>query len=162
MSDLRARIEAQIGVTLRESGRLDRADLCARCPPSVPPGPRPDDLAVYWFENGFVNVRIRDGLLLAQPAGDSAGDWPRATLLIDLARRLGAVPGPRIAPGCRPLWLALESMLHWRQGPRAERARRNLRLGLDRLYESQPLAGYREKAAGFPTLAQMAVLASAV
>lgn len=161
MSDLRRRLQAQLGgVELRESRRLERADLWGRMP--EPEAPHPNDLAVYRFENGFVNVRIRDEVLLGQPVGGGTANWPRARLLQQLAERLQARPGLQVAPGCRWLWLALESLRHWHEGPRAERARLQLRQGLDRLYETRPLAGYHEKARGYPMLAQMAALGSVV
>lgn len=154
---LRSQLQHQLGMRLRESSRPELADLVGRgstCPP-------PTAWAICNARDGFINLRWHDSVLLGLGLGP-AGQRDRAGLMADLARRLGAVPGEVIEVGFRPLWLALESIDHWRTGPLAQAARQRASAGLKRIYESEALAGAHQAARGYPRLAQWAALAGAL
>ncbi|MBX3165923.1 MAG: hypothetical protein KF760_00870 [Candidatus Eremiobacteraeota bacterium] len=134
MSELRRRLENELGFLLRESTRPELADFV---------GP------------GLVNVRVSDEELLAlgRPGREGrAGLAARLSLALE-ARTLAV-------DDFRPLWLGLESSLH--HGARSRIGRLAvLRTwqGLDRIWEREALAGREQHRRGYPRLAQWALLA---
>lgn len=134
MSELRRRLEEQLGFPLRESTRLDLADFV---------GP------------GLVNVRVADHELLALGClGRQGRAGAAARLSTALAAQVAQVDD------FRPLWLALESTLHHGAGqPLGARALARAWQGLNRIWEREALAGRQQSLLGYPRLAQWALLA---
>lgn len=134
LSELRRRLESELGFALRESTRLDLADFV---------GP------------GLFNVRVNDQDLLAL---GSPGRLGRAGLAADLASKLDA-KALRV-DDFRPLWLGLESVQHHGGDSRpGRRALQKTWQGLDRIWEREALAGREQRQCGYPRLAQWALLA---
>lgn len=135
MSELRCRLEAQLGFPLRESTRPDLADF-------VGPGRR--------------NVRVDDDQLLSLGCLGVSG---RAGLATRLCAALGARTGRDIGD-LRPLWLQLECVIFRGASSRlGSRALGKARQGLNRIYEKEALAGAEQASQGYPRLAQWALLA---
>lgn len=134
MSELRRRLESELGFSLRESTRPDLADFV---------GP------------GLCNVRVRDEDLLAL---GSLGLEGRAGAAAHLSSSLQA-RAARV-DDFRALWLGLESVLHHGPGQRiGALALEKTRQGLDRIWEREALAGREQRQQGYPRLAQWALLA---
>lgn len=134
MSELRRRLEGELGFPLRESTRPDLADFV---------GPR------------LVNVRVSDQDLLALGCLGSEG---RALLAARLSQQLEAQTSA--VEDFRPLWLGLESLLHHGFAGRVGRlASQKTWQGLDRIWEREALAGREQRQRGYPRLAQWALLA---
>jgi len=134
LSELRRRLEGELGVPLRESTRPDLADFV---------GP------------GLYNVRVQDEDLLAL---GGVGCHGRAFSAAQLSRSLGAHTAA--VEDFRPLWLGLESVLY--HGARHRLGRLALQKtwqGLDRIWEREALAGREQRERGYPRLAQWALLA---
>ena len=135
LSELRLRLQGQLGFLLRESSRPDLADFV---------GP------------GRYNVRVDDQELLALGCLGTRG---RAGLAARLGAALGATPGPKVAD-FRPLWLQLECVIFRGTASRLGlQALRKAWQGLDRIYEKEALAGAEQALQGHPRLAQWALLA---
>jgi len=138
LSELRRRLEGQLGLPLRESTRPDLADF-------VGPGQH--------------NVRVNDDQLMELGCFGTSG---RAGLAARLCASLQARTGPEVAD-LRPLWLQLECVIFRGASSRlGSRALRKARQGLDRIYEKEALAGAGQAAQGHPRLAQWALLAGAL
>lgn len=134
MSELRRRLESELGFPLRESTRPDLADFV---------GP------------GLFNIRVNDQDLLALGRAGSQG---RALLAARLSRDLAA--HTTAVADFRPLWLGLESVLHHGASQRLGRlAVEKTWQGLDRIWEREALAGREQRERGYPRLAQWALLA---
>lgn len=134
MSELRRRLEKQLGFPLRESTRPDLADFV---------GP------------GLYNVRVRDADLLALGC---LGWQQRAGIAAQLSQNLGAQVLQ--VDDFRPYWLNLESVLHHGVDHRLGRlALDKAWQGLNRIWEREPLAGREQAQQGYPRLAQWALLA---
>jgi hypothetical protein len=102
-----------------------------------------------------LQVRYLDPVLIGLGCWGQQG---RAGLAADLTRCLQARAGEVIEADFRPLWLALESLQHRPN----QRLRDHTQQRLDRLYESDPLAGQAQAQRGYPRLAQWALLAGAL
>lgn len=134
LSELRRRLEVELGFSLRESTRPDLADFV---------GP------------GLFNVKVSDEDLLALGRTGSQG---RAFLAAELSRKVGAQTGQ--IGDFRSLWLGLESVLHHGASHRLGRlAVQKTWQGLDRIWEKEALAGREQRERGYPRLAQWALVA---
>ena len=134
LSELRRRLESELGFRLRESTRPDLADFV---------GP------------GLINVRVRDEDLLS--LGD-VGREGRAGAAARLSSGLQARPSG--LEDFRSLWLGLESVLYHGPSQRiGALALEKTRQGLDRIWEREALAGREQGRLGYPRLAQWALLA---
>lgn len=134
LSELRRRLESELGFRLRESTRPDLADFV---------GPE------------LFNVRVLDEDLLAL---GSLGLEGRAGSAARLSSSLQARPSG--LEDFRPLWLGLESILYHGSSQRiGALALKKTRQGLDRIWEREALAGREQGRLGYPRLAQWALLA---
>ena len=135
LSELRRRLQGQLGFPLRESSRPDLADFV---------GP------------GRFNVRVDDHELLALGCFGQSG---RAGLAARLCTSLRAMASHQV-DDFRPLWLQLECVIFRGTASRLGlRALRKARQGLDRIYEKEALAGAEQALQGHSRLAQWALLA---
>lgn len=135
MSELRSRLQGQLGFPVRESSRPDLADFV---------GPSRQ------------NVRVDDHELLTLGCFGQSG---RAGLAARLSASLGARTTPEVVD-FRPLWLQLECVIfRGAASGLGSRALRKAWQGLDRIYEKEALAGAEQALQGYPRLAQWALLA---
>lgn len=134
MSDLRLRLEQELGFALKESNRPDLADFV---------GPR------------LTNIRVGDNDLFALGRHGQQG---RAGLAARLSVALGARLGQ--VDDFRPLWLDLECLQFRGVDHRlGQRALRRAWQGLEAIYAKEALAGREQADLGYPRLAQWALLA---